>query len=114
MQSAPQHQAGVNYEYWPSSGWIPQAVMQNTLQTDSPELMTAEQVKAMSIGDHQHLWRVSRPASHHVGMHCCLFFFSSVEFCFQEDITTFENGPEVFYRLLKLLPPETIGLCLSL
>ena len=59
MQSAPQHQAGVSYAYWPSSGYIPQAVMQNTLQTDSPELMTAEQVKAMSLGDHQHLWRVS-------------------------------------------------------
>lgn len=57
-QSAPQHDAGVNYEYWPSSGRIPKAVMQNTLQTDSPELMTAQQVKAMSIGDHQHLWRM--------------------------------------------------------
>ncbi|DBA93376.1 TPA: hypothetical protein ACH3X2_003648 [Trebouxia sp. C0005] len=57
-QSAPQHQAGVSYAYWPSSGYIPQAVMQNTLQTDSPELMTAEQVKAMSLGDHQHLWRM--------------------------------------------------------
>ena len=61
MQSAPQPDAGVKYEYWPSSGWIPKTVMQNTLQTDSPELMTAQQVKAMSIGDHQHLWRVSRP-----------------------------------------------------
>ncbi|KAL0033950.1 hypothetical protein WJX77_012326 [Trebouxia sp. C0004] len=57
-QSAPQDQAGVNYEYGPSSGWIPQAVMKNTLQIDSPELMNAEQVKAMSIGDHQHLWRM--------------------------------------------------------
>ena len=53
-----------NYEYWPSSGWIPQAVLKSTLHlgdlgcSGTPELMTAEQVKAMTVSDHQHLWRM--------------------------------------------------------
>lgn len=38
--------------------------MTNTLQAGSPQLMTAEQVKSMTIGDHQCLWRVSTPALH--------------------------------------------------
>ena len=56
-------QPGHNYEYWPSSGWIPQAILKSTLHLGSsssmgaPELMTAEQVKAMSVSDHQMLWR---------------------------------------------------------
>ena len=33
--------------------------MKTTLHTGSPELITAEQVKAMNVADHQHLWRVS-------------------------------------------------------
>lgn len=50
-------QPNTNYEYWPSSGWIPQAVMRTTLHSGSPELMTAEQIKEMTVSDHQCLWR---------------------------------------------------------
>ena len=53
----------VKYKYWPSSGWIPQAVMKASLQSGSPELMTAEQVKNMTVADHQCLWRVSVAAN---------------------------------------------------
>lgn len=56
--AAAQVHTGLNFEYWPSSGWIPQAVMKTTLHTGSPELITAEQVKAMNVADHQHLWRL--------------------------------------------------------
>lgn len=38
--------------------------MTNTLHAGSPQLMTAEQVKAMTIGDHRCLWRVSTPVLH--------------------------------------------------
>lgn len=57
-------QLGPNCQYWPESGWIPQAVLRSTLHSDnvidcsSPWLMTAEEVKAMSVSDHQDLWRL--------------------------------------------------------
>lgn len=57
-------QLGHNYQYWPESGWIPEAVLRSTLHLDnkgdcsSPRLMTAEQVKAMSVSDHQDHWRL--------------------------------------------------------
>ena len=51
-------QPNTKYEYWPSSGWIPQAVMRTALHSGSPELMTAEQIKEMTVSDHQCLWQV--------------------------------------------------------
>ena len=58
-------QHGHTYQYWPESGWIPQAVLRSTLHLDNlgdscslPQLMTAEQVKAMSVSDHQDHWRM--------------------------------------------------------
>ena len=56
--------AGPNYQYWPESGWIPHAVLKRTLHLSNlgdcspPQLMTAEQVKAMSVADHQNDWRM--------------------------------------------------------
>lgn len=56
--------AGSNYQYWPESGWIPHAVLKSTLHLSNlgdcspPQLMTAEQVKAMSVADHQNDWRM--------------------------------------------------------
>lgn len=47
------------HEYWPSSGWIPQAVMRISLHPGPIQLITAEQVKAMSVTDHQQLWKVA-------------------------------------------------------
>lgn len=65
LQAETSHiQHGHTYQYWPESGWIPQAVLRSTLHLDnlgdcsSPQLMTAEQVKAMSISDHQDHWRM--------------------------------------------------------
>lgn len=57
-------QAGPNYQYWPESGWIPYAVLKNTLHLSNlsdcsaPQLMTAEQVKGMTVADHQDDWRL--------------------------------------------------------
>ncbi len=56
--------AGPSYQYWPESGWIPYAVLKNTLHLSNlsdcspPQLMTAEQVKAMTVADHQNDWRM--------------------------------------------------------
>lgn len=65
LQARVRHiQLGHNYQYWPESGWIPEAVLRSTLHLDnmgdcsSPRLMTAEQVKVMSVSDHQDHWRL--------------------------------------------------------
>lgn len=52
------------HQYWPSAGWVPQALMTLSSHSGPTQLITAEQVKEMSVEDHQQIWKVLGCATH--------------------------------------------------